>query len=351
MPDTTTSTAAVAGPDTIQRLQSSVPEALALMAAMELDLFSHLTTGIHESAALASALSVREDRLLRLLYALTAIGLVERRVQGFANSAEAATYLDRKSPSFVGDLHRFWREIWSADMHTAESIRSGKPACKLDFEAASENDLLRILRATHPNTLRAGRDLLKRYDFSGCRSIIDIGGGSGGLVATLCQAHPAIQGTLFDLPRTAALARQILQEADGGGRVIVEEGDILKSSPSGTHDVVIMRALIQTLAGADAARAISNAAALLPIGGHIYIIGAGILDNDRTSPRSAVFMNLTFLNLYDGGASYTEAEHVSWLEAAGCDLRERAPLHNGSIIRAQKISNERSSPSARTAAD
>jgi hypothetical protein len=306
---------------------------------MELDVFSHLAEGPLESTVLASALAVDEHRLVRLLYALTVCGLVERRDDGFANSAEAATYLDRNSPSYLGDLHRFWREIWSADLHTSESIRSGKPGAELDFDNAPDDDLLRMLRATHPNTLRAGRDLLKRYDFSNCKSIIDIGGGTGGLVATLCAAHSSVRGTLLELPRTTALARQILKETAGGERVTVEDGNILERPASGVHDVVIMRALIQTLAGADAARAIANAAASLSMGGHIYIIGAGILDNDRTSPRAAVFMNLTFLNLYRGGASYTEAEHTNWLAAAGCEFRERTPLHNGSIICATKVAS------------
>ena len=100
-----------------------------------------------------------------------------------------------------------------------------------------------------------------------------------------------------------------------------------------------MRALVQTLSRTDAAIAIANAAASLTVGGFMYIIGAGILDDGRTSPRSAVFMNLTFLNLYRGGASYTEAEHTTWLTAAGCEFRERKPLHNGSIICAQKVAS------------
>jgi hypothetical protein len=338
MPNAATS-AAAEGPAIVQRLQSAVPEALAMLAGMELNLFSHLTGAPQESAALALALGVEEDRLVRLLYALTVCGLLERRDQGFTNSPEATAYLDKNSPAYLGDIHRFLREIWSADMRTADSIRSGRPAALLDFDSASDDDLSRMLRATHANTLRAGRDMLTRHDFSGCKSIIDIGGGTGGLVATLCNAHPAMQGTLLDLPRTAAFAREILKETPGGDRVIVEEGDITRRAASETHDVVIMRALVQTLSMTDAASAIANAAASLTLGGFMYIIGAGILDDDRTSPRSAVFMNLTFLNLYRGGASYTEAEHMNWLRSAGCEFRERKPLHNGSIICAQKVAS------------
>jgi hypothetical protein len=58
-------------------------------------------------------------------------------------------------------------------------------------------------------------------------------------------------------------------------------------------------------------------------GGKIYIIGQ-ILDDSRTSPPEAVGFNLTFINLFDVGESYTEKEHRDWLSEAGFVEIERA---------------------------
>jgi len=183
------------------------------------------------------------------------------------------------------------------------------------------------------------RDLARRIDFSACRSVVDIGGGSGGLVAALCEAYPALRGTLFDLPRTAALAEDILRATLGGERVSIETGDILARAPSEMHDAAVLRALVQVLSSADAARAIAHAAAALRPGGAIYILGGGILDDSRLAPRAAVFLNVTLMNLYRSGASYTIAEHAAWLAAAGCGAPERIRLPSGgSIIRAEKLS-------------
>jgi len=194
-----------------------------------------------------------------------------------------------------------------------------------------------MLRGMHDYAVASGRDLLRRFDFSGCGSVVDVGGGSGGLIATLCEAYPAMRGTLFDLPRTVALAETILKETPGGDRVAIEAGDILAQRPRETHDAAILRALVQVLAPADAARAIAHAARALRPGGAIYITGSGILDDDRMGPKSAVFINVTFLNLYRAGASYTEAQHAEWLSAAGCHVVERIVLRTGaSIIHARK---------------
>jgi hypothetical protein len=134
------------------------------------------------------------------------------------------------------------------------------------------------------------------------------------------------------------LAASILRETPGGERVSIEAGDILTAPPRDMHDAVVLRALIQVLAPTDAARAIANAAAAMRPDGTIYILGGGILDNDRLGPCAAVFWNVTFMNLYPSGASYTEAEHAEWLSASGCGELERITLPTGGgIIRATKL--------------
>lgn len=45
--------------------------------------------------------------------------------------------------------------------------------------------------------------MLEAYDFSIFRSIVDVGGGNGQLLAAILNRHPLIQGILFDLPAVA----------------------------------------------------------------------------------------------------------------------------------------------------
>jgi hypothetical protein len=325
------------GPETVQRLQANATSAFAMLAGMQLEVFTHLADGPLDAGQLAARMGVAEDRLSRLLYALAVAGLLECRDDRFADTPEAATFLVKGQPGYIGGTHELLDQLWHADLLTAQSLRSGKPAALHDFAAASDAEMAAMLRGMHSGPIGAARDLLQRFDFSECRSLIDVAGGGGGLVGTLCDALPGLRGTLFELPRTAALAEPILRETPGGDRVSIETGDILRVSPSGTHDAVVMRALVQVLGPEDAARAIANAAAALRPGGVFYIAGGGILDNDRLGPRAAVFWNVTFMNIYPAGAAYTEAEHAVWLSAAGCDAVERVTLPSGGgIIRAIK---------------
>ena len=308
-----------------------------MLAGMRLDVFSHLAAGPRSAADLAASLGVAEDRLSRLLYALVLSGLLERSEDGFANTAEAATFLVKGLPGYMGGVHELLDQLWHADLLTAQSVRSGQPSALHDFSAASDDEMAAMLRGMHPATMATGRELLRRFDFSACASVVDIGGGSGGLVATLCAARPTLRGTLFDLARTTTLAAAILADTPGGERVALEPGDILRGPPRGLHDAVTLRSLVQVLSRDDAARAIANSATALRPGGTIYIAGGGILDNDRLGPRMAVFLNVTFMNLYPASAAYTEAEHAAWLAAAGCEAMQRATLPNGAgLIWARK---------------
>ena len=190
-------------------------------------------------------------------------------------------------------------------------------------------------RGMHPKAIASGQDLARRFDFTGARELLDIGGGSGGVAAALCAACPGLRGTLFELPATAALAAPLLRDTPGGDRVSILRGDIVAGPPPGLFDVAVMRALVQVLSAADARHAIRHAAAALRPGGVLYILGGGILDDDRLGPASAVFLNVTFMNVYTAGAARTEAEHAAWLADAGCEAVERIRLPSGgSIIRA-----------------
>src|ERR1700678_162321 len=82
-----------ASAERIQDLMANVSPALAMLAGMQLGVFTGLGDGVRDASDLASGLAVAEEPLSRLLYALVVCGLLERRGGGFANSSEAANFL------------------------------------------------------------------------------------------------------------------------------------------------------------------------------------------------------------------------------------------------------------------
>jgi len=322
---------------TIRRLQTGVAPALAVQAGMELELFTALAEGPADAAQAARRLGVAEERLAPLLYALVLTELVELRDGLFANSAEADEYLVKGRRRYIGGVHELWSDMWRADLLTARSIRTGKPQAKHDFVEGDREALAAFIRGLAALALPRGRRLAKEFDFSRCRSVIDVGGGSGSTLIGLCEANPQLRATVLDLPAVADIARTMLRDTPHAERISVIAGDITAAPPEGRFDAAMCVQLIQVLSPQDAGRAILHMGRALEPGGTIYIIGTGILDNSRLAPTMGVFLNVSFLNIYDDGHAYTKAQYFDWLKAAGCVEPQRRTLEDETgIIWARK---------------
>ncbi len=106
-------------------------------------------------------------------------GFLEIRDDGFRNSLEAAVYLVRGKPGYIGDEHQLFDQLWHADLLTATSIRQRQPAAKHDFASADPGSSLAFFRGLAPIALIFGRRLAEMIDLREVNSAIDIGGGPG----------------------------------------------------------------------------------------------------------------------------------------------------------------------------
>ena len=324
-------------PTIIRRLQRGIAPAYALLAGMQLELFTALAAGPATAADVAARLGVREDKLAPLLYALVLTELITLADGRFANSPEADQYLVRGRRRYLGGVHELWSDMWHANLSTAQSIRLGAPQAKHDFAAGDTEELTKFLRGLSVVALPRGRRLAQEFDFSRCRSVVDVGGGSGFMLLGLCDHNPQLRGTLFDLPPITAIAQTLLRGAEHADRITIEPGDIVAAPPSGRHDAAICVQFVQVLSPAQAAVAIRHMCAAVEPGGTVYIVGTGILDNSRLAPEAAVFVGLSFLNVYDDGHAYTQEQYFGWLTAAGCVEPQRRTLEDQTgIIWARK---------------
>jgi cyclopropane fatty-acyl-phospholipid synthase-like methyltransferase len=309
--------------ETVNRLRFAADAAFAMLAGMQLDLFTPLKDGPMTPEQIAAAIGVGPARLRLLLYCLVAAGLLTEQDGRFSNTPEANQFLVKGSPSYMGDRHATIAMRWLGSLKTAESIRAGAPQAKLDFSNSPQEEVETFLRNINANTIPAARALLEKYDFSSTKTLVDVGSGGGGLAITITKACPHIKATAIDLPQVAPIAQKIVQEEAATERVKVIAADVVSGSLPGSYDVAVLRGLLQVLSPQDARLAVKHIAAAVNPGGKIYIIGQ-ILDDSRISPPEAVGFNLTFINTYDAGESYTETEHQEWLSEAGFVDIERA---------------------------
>ena len=129
-------------PETIDKLASAVYPSFAMLAGMQLDLFTPLKDGPMSAEQLAEALMVNPTKLRPLLYALVVAGLLIVDGERFANTPEADHFLVRGKPSYMGGRHEGLLPRWNGVLKTAETIRTGVPQGKLDFGSMEEQVLV-----------------------------------------------------------------------------------------------------------------------------------------------------------------------------------------------------------------
>ena len=312
----------------IDRITNGAFPAFAMLAGIQLDLFTHLASGPMTGEEVAKSMGVGEVKLRPLLYALVAAQLLQVEEGCFANSPEADYSLAKGKPGYRAS--RIARR-WEAVLQTAETIRTGVPQAKVDYHGWSPADLEAFYRGGHAATLAAGRDLAQRFDFSAHRRLIDVGGGSGGMAIALVETCPGLQATVLELPSVAPITELIVKESSVAYRVAVLSEDVIAGPLSGSYDVAVMRSFIQALSMEQARHALINIGEAIEPNGMIHIIGA-ILDNTRLSPLETAVLNLNFLNSYEDAQAYTEQEHQDWLSEAGFTDFNRVVLSNGHSI-------------------
>lgn len=165
-----------------------------------------------------------------------------------------ATCAIHGKPGYVGEEYQLLEELWRADLLTATSIREGRPAAKHDFAAADPDASLAFFRGLALTALFSGSRLADMIDIRDARSAIDIGGGPGHCLIGLRETKPDLQVTLLELPASIMLARKLLAGEPLADGLRFEVGNIVEAPSSTTHDLAILKAVIQVLSTGNAQR-------------------------------------------------------------------------------------------------
>lgn len=308
--------AASVSPAPLEALLSGVHQSYALLAGLQLDLFTQLADGPRTVEQLAAAVGGDPQRLAALLHFLVSMEFLTVADGRFANTALADRWLVRGRPgSYVGMAGQL-TEVWGAVAQTAASIQTGHACGAHDYTQISREQQLAIYQGLDAGVETAVQRLAAQVDFAGCRTVLDAGGGSGALAVALTRRYPHLRATVAELPNVVPLTAELVAAAGASDRVATLASDLLAGPLSGGFDVAILRSVVQVFGADEARQVIANVAAALRPGGTLCI-GGMVADDSRLSPPSAVQYGFIAVSFYEQGQAYTGSEYRSWLAAAG----------------------------------
>lgn len=293
-------------------------------AAVELSLFTRLADGRTMSVSEAAAefgLPHRPADLL--LTACASLGLLERRGDGYGNTALAEKFLVEGRPYYFGGLVRFYdKREYPAWDRVLDALRTDKPTAwdpevqDSPFVAEDSQMLQLFWDAMHCISTFTARALGEVYDFGRHSRLLDVGGGSGAFPIELCRHYAHLSATVYDLPHVCPIADSKIADAGLSGRITTVTGDFLRDAALPAGYDVILYSMIMHDWGEDTDRELLRRAyeALAP--GGVVIISELMLNADRTGPAEAALMGMNMLIETTAGKNYSETEYMNWLQDA-----------------------------------
>ncbi len=302
----------------LQRMVRAYRESGALMAAVELGLFTRIAEGADTEAALIDALGIEPVNAERIVVACIALGLVLRDGDRLKNAPDVARFLVEGERGYAGAWMLFTKPDWDEWGRLAEHLRRPGPPLPENKTVAgiTVEEARRYHRATYSIGMGAGRRFLRQVDLSGRRKIMDIGGGSGAYCINACGAYPSLSAVVLDLPPVVAVAREFIAENGMADRVEAVACDFNKDAFPTDADVAIMASNLP-MYGRDAIAAVVKKAhdALLP-GGEMHLIGEA-LNAARTGPADAAMWGLAQTIKASTGLAHSVPEVEKYFADAG----------------------------------
>lgn len=301
-------------------LSGSVP-AQCVYAVARLGVPDLLAAGPRPAAELAARCGADSQVLHRMLRALSSMGLFRQTAPGVFALTSTSELLRSDVPGSLRQtaimhgeaVHRSFAEI----MHT---VHTGEPA----FGKVHGQPFYDYL-AAHPDLAEVFAEAmgsepvpraLAEVDLGGVGTIVDVGGGNGGLLAEVLTAHPGMRGMLLELPDAVRAARQRLAEAGVADRVELVEGSFFDSVPAG-GDVYVLARVLHNWTDEHAELILRRLAAAMAPGTRLLVFEK-LLPPEPGSAATAM-VDLLMLGMLEG-RDRTAAEYRELLTKAGFEV-------------------------------
>jgi hypothetical protein len=300
----------------LQKMATAYWESAALMAAVELDVFTFIARGHDTIAALARAAGMTDRNAERLLTVLTALSLLERNGDRFANAPDVQRFLVKDSERYAGPWILFTKPRWADFGALAERLKSPVENRLGAYVEFSVEDARRYHAATYSIGMGAARLFSRSVDLAGRKMMLDLGGGSGAYSIVATRTFPGLKAIVLDLPPVVVVTREYIAANQAGERVSALAGDFTTSDFPAGVDVVVMASNLPQYEQALIRLVVKKAFAALVPGGEMHLVGETLHD-DRKGPLSAALWGLNEAVQGSTGLAHTESEVKGYLLDAG----------------------------------
>ncbi len=297
----------------------------AIEIAANLDIAEHLKDGPQKIEKLAALTDADTSVLYRVLRALAGEGIFkELPGRVFKNTRLSMAISGQKESIKYFALHHIGETNWqlTGDMHYC--VKTGKNAFDHKFSTSpfeylekhpDENNIFN--KAMTETAELSGSIMVNSYPFGHYKTIVDIGGGQGLLLAQILLENPDCIGVLVDQPHVVNTAMENLKSNKIQDRCTIVSMSFFEKIP-GNGDLYMMKNILHDWDDEASVRILKNIISCMPAHARLLIIETIIRSDNK--PSFGKFIDLQMLIGTQGGKERTREEFVVLLNDSGFRL-------------------------------
>lgn len=275
------------------------------------------------------------DALERMLRAAASVGVYTEDEAGRFGLTEMSETLTSDSANsikkFIEGVGGPWLKMMT---ELFDSVRTGRSQCHKifgmgwwDYLNANPRELEDFGEAMKANSLNSLKGVLEHCDFSGVRSVADVGGGFGHLAVALLEKYPDLKATVVDLPDLIPVAKTSfpIEDPSVSSRLGYVGGDMFESVPPA--EVYIMKHIIHDWTDEKCAQLLKNCHTSMQGDGRVIAVDSVLPPLGETGGTSAKLIDMLMLAGIDG-KERTEAQWSELFDSAGLEISSVTPLND-----------------------
>jgi hypothetical protein len=307
--------------------------------AAQLGIPDELAGGTRDAEDLATATGTNQDALYRLLATLAAGGVLHEDNDRKFRLTEVGELLRRDVPGSRRDWailngRPYVREAWS---NLEQSIRTGENAFAAlhgeglwEWRVAHPEEGANFNRAMAENSSIVATAVADAFDFGSLGTLVDVGGGTGSLLAAILRRHTGLRGVLFDQPDVVAspAVAELLDRDRLTGRCRIVAGSFFESVPPGAGGY-LMKSILHDWEDEPSIRILETIRAAAPRTSRLFVVEQVL--GEPNMDLAGRLLDLQMLVL-PGGRERTEEEWRSLFGRGGFELVEVRATGTASML-------------------
>lgn len=313
---------------------NSFQRALALKAAIELEVFTHIGAGASSADEIARRAKTSLKGMRILCDFMTIEGFLTKENGAYGLTPDSAVFLDKKSPAYFGSVAHFLTHASHVAnfMDLTESVRKGGAVHDQGNMGPEAPVWVEFAKSMAPMSAMGAAAMAQIVNTPGQpMKVLDIAAGPGAYGIEIAKLNPQAQIYGQDWKNVLELSIEHARQAGVADRYHTIPGSAFDVDFGTGYDLILLPNFLHHFDHATNVKLLKKVRAALKPGGRLATVEF-VPNDDRISPPSAASFSMMMLGSTEGGDAYTLKELDAMFRDAGFGESAAQPLGPQTLI-------------------